>query len=300
MNDNHQLNRISMKTYLFLLLACSLVFPVAAQTPEAHDCLPEHTFTPGIEGPGTDKAGNVYAVNYAREGTVGILQPDGTHGMYVELPEGSTGNGIRFDAKGNMYIADYTGHNILKVHPRTRIVTVFAHEPRMNQPNDIAMAPDGTLYASDPNWKDHTGQLWMISPKGKITCLEEGMGTTNGIEVSPDGKKLYVGESAQRRIWVYDRAKDGTLSGKRLFATFLDYGLDGMRCDVKGNVYLARYDKGTVVVFDPEGNELYEVQLKGRKPSNLTFAGPDRRRVFVTMADRGCFEYFDAEFPGRE
>lgn len=288
------------KSFFITVFGCLALFQATAQQPESKDLLPENTFTPGIEGPGTDKQGNIYAVNYASEGTIGIVRPDGTHGIYVTLPEGSVGNGIRFDTKGNMYVADYTKHNILKVDPRTKAVTVFAHDDCLNQPNDLAMAPNGTLYASDPNWKAGTGQLWMITPKGRISLLETGMGTTNGIEVSPDGRKLYVGESMQRRIWVYDIAKDGTLKNKQLFATFLDYGLDGMRCDKKGNVYLARYDKGTVVIFDPEGNELREVQLKGKKPSNLTFAGKDRKRVVITLADRGCFEYFEAEVPGRE
>lgn len=269
---------------------------------DSKDLLPEHTFTAGMEGPATDKQGIVYAVNYEKEGTIGYVRPDGTHGIYVTLPEGSIGNGIRFDSKGNMYIADYTQHNILKIDSGTGALSVLAHEPRMNQPNDIAIAPNGTIYASDPNWTDLTGQLWMISPEGKVTCLEKDMGTTNGIEVSSDGKHLYVGESAQRRIWVYDIAPDGTLKNKQLFKTFLDidYGLDGMRCDKKGNIYLARYDKGTVLILDDQGNELREIKLKGKKPSNLTFGGKDRKRVFVTMADRGCFEYFEADYPGRE
>lgn len=269
---------------------------------DSKDLLPEHTFTAGMEGPATDKQGIVYAVNYEKEGTIGYVHPDGTHGIYVTLPEGSVGNGIRFDSKGNMYIADYTQHNILKIDSGTGALSVLAHEPRMNQPNDIAIAPNGTIYASDPNWTDLTGQLWMISPAGKVTCLEKDMGTTNGIEVSSDGKHLYVGESAQRRIWVYDIAPDGTLTNKQLFKTFLDidYGLDGMRCDKKGNIYLARYDKGTVLILDDQGNELREIKLKGKKPSNLTFGGKDRKRVFVTMADRGCFEYFEADYPGRE
>ena len=90
----------------------------------------------------------------------------------------------------------------------------------MNQPNDLAIAPDGTLYASDPNWKESTGQLWRIDRDGKITLLAEGMGTTNGIEVSPDGKTLYVNESVQRNIWAFDITPDGTLANKRLLKQF--------------------------------------------------------------------------------
>lgn len=295
-----------MKTRIltFLIAGCLMIgLPVVAQTAsqrETTDLLPEGTFTNGIEGPATDKAGNLYAVNYGKEGTIGIVRPDGSHTCFVTLPEGSTGNGIRFNKDGDMLVADYTGHNILKVNMQTKEISVYAHEPAMNQPNDIALAPNGNLYASDPDWPNKKGQLWLVAPDGKVTLLEGNMGTTNGLDVSPDGKKLYVNESAQLRVWVYDINPDGTLSNKTLFHTFEGFGMDGIRCDVKGNLYLCRYDKGTVVVIDPQGKLVREIRLKGTKPSNITFGGPDNRRCYVTLQDRGCFETFTAEYPGRE
>lgn len=295
-----------MKTRILTLLivGCLMIgLPVVAQTAsqrETTDLLPEGTFTNGIEGPATDKAGNLYAVNYGKEGTIGIARPDGSHACFVTLPEGSTGNGIRFNKDGDMLVADYTGHNILKVNMQTKEISVYAHEPAMNQPNDIALAPNGNLYASDPDWPNKKGQLWLVAPDGKVTLLEGNMGTTNGLDVSPDGKKLYVNESAQLRVWVYDINPDGTLSNKTLFHTFEGFGMDGIRCDVKGNLYLCRYDKGTVVVIDPQGKLVREIRLKGTKPSNITFGGPDNRRCYVTIQDRGCFETFTAEYPGRE
>lgn len=295
-----------MKTRILTLLivGCLMIgLPVVAQTAsqrETTDLLPEGTFTNGIEGPATDKAGNLYAVNYGKEGTIGIARPDGSHACFVTLPEGSTGNGIRFNKDGDMLVADYTGHNILKVNMQTKEISVYAHEPAMNQPNDIALAPNGNLYASDPDWPNKKGQLWLVAPDGKVTLLEGNMGTTNGLDVSPDGKKLYVNESAQLRVWVYDINPDGTLSNKTLFHTFEGFGMDGIRCDVKGNLYLCRYDKGTVVVIDPQGKLVREIRLKGTKPSNITFGGPDNRRCYVTLQDRGCFETFTAEYPGRE
>lgn len=286
-------------------ILCTFFFfpPLAAQVAEnveTTDWLPEGTFTSGIEGPATDREGNIYAVNYGKEGTIGCVSPDGTHRCLVELPAGSTGNGIRIGADGQLYVADYTGHNILKISPRTRDISVFVHEPRMFQPNDLALAPNGNLYASDPDWAHAQGQLWLIRPDGAIVRLETGMGTTNGIEVSPDGKTLYVGESVQRQVWAYGIRPDGTLTGKRLFHTFEGYGMDGIRSDVKGNLYICRYEKGTVAVLDPEGRLIREIRLKGKKPSNLTFGGPGNRRCYVTLQDRGCFEVFEVPFPGRE
>ena len=273
-----------MKTRTMFLTIMSCLFvglAAGAQTSaqrETADLLPEGTFTNGIEGPATDKAGNLYAVNYGKEGTIGIVRPDGSPECCLTLPEGSAGSGIRYNKAGDMLVADYTGHNILKVDMQTKAISTYAHESRMNQPNDIALAPGGNLYASDPDWPNQKGQLWLITPDGKVTLLESDMGTTNGIDVSPDGKKLYVNESAQLKVWVYDIKPDGTLKNKQLFHTFEGFGMDGIRCDVKGNLYLCRYDKGTVAVINPKGKLIREIQLKGKKPSNITFGGPDNRR----------------------
>ena len=54
-------------------------------------------FTKGVEGPACDREGNLYVVNFGEEGTIGLVKPDGTASLFVKLPEGSTGNGIRFD-----------------------------------------------------------------------------------------------------------------------------------------------------------------------------------------------------------
>lgn len=253
------------------------------------DLLPEWTFTKGIEGPAIDKNGNLYAVNFAQQGTIGVVR-QGVASLYVTLPEGSVGNGIRFDKKGFMYIADYTKHNILKVDPANLTVSVFAHNPSMNQPNDIAICPKTeNLYASDPNWKESTGKLWLINRKGETILLEDSMGTTNGIEVSPDGKRLYVNESVQRNIWIYDIKKDGTVENKRLFINFSDFGMDGMRCDSEGNLYVTRHGKGTLLILSPRGVILKEVPLKGKLCSNVVLS-PDEKLAYITMADRGCFE----------
>lgn len=242
----------------------------------------------------------VYAVNYKEEGTIGRMLPSGEADLFLKLPEGSVGNGIAFDSYGNMFIADYVKHRVYRVAKGKKEAGVWAEEPRMNQPNDLCVHPDGSLYLSDPNWSADAGNLWRISPEGQVQLLESEMGTTNGITLSPDASFLYVNESVQRRIWRYRLTADGSLEDKQLFMQFEDHGLDGMRCDVEGNLYLARYDKGTLAVISPDGELLKEYLLKGRKPSNLTFAGPDNKTIYITMADRGCFEAVEALFPGAQ
>lgn len=290
-----------MKIYLPFIV-CTLTLASCAQqnkidTFKASTFTPEKSFTNGCEGPAVDKNGTIYAVNFAKEGTIGKVSPDGKPELFVELPQGSTGNGIRFDSKGDMYIADYTGHNVLKVDMNSKAISVYAHEPRMSQPNDIAIDSKDRIYASDPNWKEKTGRFWRIDTDGKVTLLDS-LGTANGIEVSPDEKTLYV--NAGREIWAYDLSESGDISNKRRLIEFPDFGVDGMRCDVKGNIYIARFGKGTVAQISPKGYIVREVTLIGKRPTNVAFGGKDGRTVYVTLMDKGNLESFRVDEPGRE
>jgi sugar lactone lactonase YvrE len=297
---------VKLKTILCICILCSLFQTTNGQKVTSEKLYsssvftPAHGFTSGVEGPAGDKEGMVYAVNFEKQGTIGQVTPSGEASIFIELPAGSVGNGIRFNSVGDMLIADYTKHNILRVDMASKKISVLANEPKMSQPNDIAIDKKGRLYASDPDWKAGTGRIWRIDPDGKVSLLLDNLGTTNGIEVSPNGKTLYVNESVQRKVWAYDLSGDGQISNKRLLIEFPDFGMDGMRCDIKGNLFIARYGKGTVAEMSPRGKIIREIVLAGKNPSNVTFGGKDGRTVYVTLADQGNLESFRVKYPGRE
>jgi gluconolactonase len=244
-------------------------------------------FTRGIEGPGCDGEGNVYAVNFGKEGTIGRVSPETGRGeVFVALPGKSVGNGIVFDRRGRMYVADYVGHNVLRVDMASRKIEVFAHAA-MNQPNDLAIAPDDTIYASDPDWANSKGRVWKVTTAGEVTRVTADMGTTNGIEVSPDGKTLYVNETLQRNVWAFPVRADGSLGPKRLLKKFDDFGMDGMRCDADGNLWMgwgmgdAAHDG--VNIYNPDGRLIGRINLPERC-ANLCFGGTHRNRLFMAAS----------------
>lgn len=152
--ENHRMGRIALLLGLILIQnACAEELYVARPLTQPGE------FTPGIEGPACDRAGNVYAVNFGKQQTIGKITPDGKGEVFVSLSGASTGNGIVFDRAGTMFVADYVGHNVLRIDMATRKSTVFAHDATMNQPNDLAIAPNGTLYASDPSWAPAQGSF---------------------------------------------------------------------------------------------------------------------------------------------
>ena len=313
----------SLRFALFLAVVLAVRMGVAQdELFKARTFVAPDTFTSGAEGPACAVDGALYAVGYGEmtdgssaSGTLGIMlamftsyngdfsigrvTAGGESSAFVDMPEGSSGNGIRFNREGDMLVADYAGHNVLKVDMETRVVSVFAHESSMNQPNDLAIGADGRIYASDPNWRESTGQIWRIDTDGVVTRLEADMGTTNGIEVSADEKTLYVNESVQRKVWAYDLSGGGEVSNKRLLLEFEDGGMDGMRCDVDGNLYIARYGKGAVVQVSAAGEVLREIELSGENPTNIAFGGADGRTCYVTVKDKGNIEMFRVDRPGR-
>ncbi len=261
---------------------------------------PKNSFSSGVEGPAVSVDGNLYAVNYEKRGTIGKVTSSGIASKYLTLTDGSVGNGIRFNSKEEMLIADYKNHNILKVNMDSKNIEVFAHDSRMNQPNDIAITDDDVIYASDPNWGNNTGNLWMIDTLGTTHLLASNMGTTNGVEVSPDNKTLYVNESVQNRVLAFDILSDGTVNNKRVVKQYNDGSvLDGMRCDSLGNIYIACYNKGKVYIISPLGEAVREVKLIGNKATNIAFGGADGKTCYVTVADNKNIETFRTDIPGR-
>ena len=301
----------SHRTTLFFcaLVICSIVasFAIAQETRfQSRQITPAGEYTFGIEGPAVDEAGNLYVVNFGKPGTIGKLAAGASQSeLFAVLPEGSIGNAIRFDREGRMFVADYKKHNIFLVSPDGKDVETYFHSDDFNQPNDMTIATDGTIYASDPNWKRHDGQVWRVQKSADGTVVGERMiadrhmSTTNGIDLGPDGKTLYVGESDTREIWSY--RIDGThLLSPRLVKRFDDFDIDGLRTDTGGDLFVARILKGTIAVLSPQGKLKREIKLNAGEPTNLAFGGNDGKTVFVTQRKGGFVEAFRTDRPGRE
>jgi sugar lactone lactonase YvrE len=280
-------------------LAAPKLFDSTQVTPSG-----EYTF--GIEGPAVDRDGNLFVVNLRHAGTIARLAPEAAASEpFAELPEGSVGNAIRIDRDGTMFIADYKKHNIFAIDKSNTTPRIVFHSDAMSQPNDITLSRDGTLYASDPNWKARSGKIWRIAKtadgswQGAAMTAPRAMGTTNGIDLSPDGRTLYVGESNSGEIWSYTIDGDA-LSNARLIKSFEPNTIDGLRTDVDGRLFVAHILKGAIAVLTPDGHLQREIPLKAREPTNLAFGGSDGKTVYVSQRQGGFIESFRTDVEGRE
>jgi sugar lactone lactonase YvrE len=158
-----------------------------------------------------------------------------------------------------------------------------------NSPNDVTIGADGTVYFTDPDFQranrpdEMSGRTGVFRVRdGVITLIDDTIREPNGIELSPDGRTLYVGGNATGKIYKYPVNPDGSTGARADFAALA--GTDGGTIDCAGNVYQITFGDGKVHVFTPAGVSLGTISA-GRNATNAAFGGPDGRTLFITSGD---------------
>jgi sugar lactone lactonase YvrE len=253
------------------------------------------------EGPIFDRQGNLYFVNYLRNGTIGRKTPDGTVSVWCET--GGQANGLKVDKDGSVVVADYGGKRILRVQPNGTDIEVvtdsYEGEPYLG-PNDVCFDLAGNLYFSDPTGSSNEnpiGRVYRVARDGSVTLLADGMAFPNGLAVSPDQSKLYVAESSPNRLMVFDLTADGRAENKRVVREWPDPTLDGIMFDEHGRLWVARWTGGTVDVVSETGELLGSVNAGGDKVTNLCWW---ETSLYVTVSGQHSVHRLDVGCRGAE
>lgn len=210
-------------------------------------------------------------------------------------------NGNILDLQGRLITCQHAGRNVVRTEADGRI-TVLADKhdgKRFNSPNDVAVRSDGTLWFTDPSWglKERPREIpgnWVfkLDPEtGTVEALIKDLAMPNGIIFSPDESRLYVADTGgfgeltvpelrklPAGIHCYEMSKEGKL-GKKLFQ--IEQGSDGMRADVKGNLYTTT--GGKVHIYNADGKKLEQIDVP-EGPANVCFGGDDFKTLFITAS----------------
>jgi len=235
-----------------------------------------------------------------------VMEPEG---KYRVLSSGMQSNGTVAAKNGNLIVCDMFGHRVVEVEPATgrvvRVVLDKINGKPIDGPNDLVMDAKGGLYITDPQFtpeaqKSQPGkQVYYVAPDGtaKIVVGPGEYAMPNGVELSPDGKTLYVNNTWQKPgenfIWAYDVAADGSLSNKRQFAKLdltpavlsaakpedrLDSGADGSTVDTEGRYYVAT--RTGVQIFMPDGTLVGTIFVP-QYPVSITFGGANNDILYM-------------------
>ena len=175
-------------------------------------------------------------------------------------------------------------------------ITVLAKEfdgKRLNSPNDVVVKSDGSIYFTDPPYGLQAAYgipgkqelafqgLYRILPDGKtLELLVKDFYRPNGLAFSPDEKVLYVTNTqGSQNIYAFDVQSNGTLSNRRVLVNLYGY-LDGIKVDMKGNLYIAT-NYNSILIYDSAGKQLGEIFIPERA-TNCAFGGNYNKTLFIT------------------
>lgn len=241
------------------------------------------------EGPVWDPAGFVY-VSDEEINKIYRVYGDGHREEVISLgdPDGNT-----YDLQHRLIDCASVLRAIIRIEAdgKYKILADRYQGQRFNSPNDVVIGPDGAIYFTDPTLdlpKSKKQEIpfqgvYRLDAKGRVGLLTKELTQPNGLAFSPDGKKLYVDDSEQRNLRVYDFHSDGSISNGRIFgseAGSKGSGVpDGMKLDTTGNLYVT--GPHGIWVWDPAGHHLGTIVMP-EQPANLAWGDSDYGTLYIT------------------
>jgi gluconolactonase len=225
------------------------------------------------------------------------LQWSESDGLSLYRANSHMANGNTYDRQGRLLSAHHASSRVTRMDDNETMTVLASHYQgkELNSPNDIVVKSDGTIYFTDPPYGreakvgiprdcqlDFHG-LYRLDPSdNSLTLLSKDFNRPNGLCFSPDESLLYVNDTPEQTIRVFDVNEGGTLANGRLFAeTGGDGpgGPDGMKIDREGNLYCCA--AGGLHIFAADGIFLGCLRTP-MQVTNFTFGDVDLRGIYLT------------------
>jgi gluconolactonase len=237
---------------------------------------------------------------WSREGAVSVYRSkSGYSGFDIGAYRQPGSNGLTLDRNGLLTINEHGNRRVTRLE-RPGNITVLADRyqgKRLNSPNDLVYAADGSLYFTDPPFglpkafDDPNKELPFsgvyLLRDGRLTLLTAELGGPNGIALSPDERYLYVSnwDLTKKVLMRYEVKGDGTLTNGRVFYDFTsepeEVALDGVKVDRSGNVYVSA-PRG-VWILSAEGKPLGRIETP-EHDANFAWGDDDAQGLYLTAS----------------
>ena len=227
--------------------------------------------------------------------------PDGR--VSEVMSPSNKGNGMTYDAEGNLLVCEHSTSSVVRFRTDGTREVLASHfdGKELNSPNDICVKSDGSIYFTDPTYGRMPGfgverpleqgfqGVYMLRPghrPGDEAVLVSDRYTfsqPNGLCFSPCEKWIWVNDTVQANIRMFDVAEGGQLIKGRVFAGGIQEmgreGVpDGMKADKDGNVYVTA--PGGIWVYGFDGIKLGEIEFP-EKSANLHWGGDNWDTLYV-------------------
>ena len=231
-----------------------------------------------------------------------IYSWDSENGTQIYRRPSGFSNGLTYNRQGDLIVCEHRTRaiTITKDGAKPEILAGSYQGKKLNSPNDVIAANDGSILFSDPIYGLMEGQggpaeqelsfqgLYRIAPDtGRLILLTDSFERPNGLALSPDEKLLYVADTVRQHIRVFDVGAEWQLTGGCVWAELWDdehIGRpDGMKIDERGNVFCA--GPGGIWIFNSQADLIGRIYLPD-KTSNLAWGEDNLQTLFITSSSK--------------
>ena len=160
--------------------------------------------------------------------------------------------------------------------------------------NDLTTDHHGRIYVGSLGFKVFAGEpmkpgnLYLLDLDGSVAKVSDGILLTNGLGVSPDGKRLYHSDARRQMVRVYDIEPGGGLGHWKAFCVMGEGRVpDGVKVAADGSVWVADAHGGRVAVFGPDGVHRQDIPVPLPMVTSLCFGGDDLKDLYIVTGSRG-------------
>jgi gluconolactonase len=244
-----------------------------------------------LEGPAHHAAGRF--VLFSDISNDRVLRYDEVTGRVSEFATGvGFTNGRTTDAQSRFITCEHGNRRVTRTEHdgSTTVLADNLDGRRLNSPNDVVVAGDGAIWFTDPSYgimtdyEGHAGAeeaggryVYRLDPAGTLTVAVDDFAQPNGLAFNADFTRLYVTDTEERHIRVFDVDGAG-LKGGKVFAAD-PAGYDGIRFDSRGRLWGAAHDG--VHCYEPDGT-LSGKLLVPETVANLCFGGRQHNHLYLT------------------
>ena len=231
--------------------------------------------------------GKLYFSDFYRH-VVNAIEPGGELEIVAEVPTQPSGLGWLPD--GRLLIVSMLDRKLLRQEPGGELVEhADLGGVATWHCNDMVVDGQGRAYVGNFGFDTHGGgsqkpaDLARVDPDGSVTVAAREFQFPNGTVITPDGKRLMIGETRAQRLTAFDIDGDGNLTNRRLWADIDPHYPDGICLDAEGAIWVAD-PRGNCVIRVKEGGEITDSIDVGRGAYACMLGGEDGRTLFICTA----------------